>query len=189
MTSRVLDPVKALGRAGAFHTRLLNKFDGSVEIVDDLDDHWTAKHHKIERQWLIEDLQDLAAEKSVRVTILRQVTRRQETCIGLLLTVNSGDVHLAAIGQFYSNPGLKLAKDKDYRYMPNVISSAIVNTPPSEMLADVLNKRNRLHHFDANTDESMVPIFTHDVDGKARNNKRLLPRRNWCSIREYQPGE
>ncbi|KAL1999901.1 hypothetical protein VTN02DRAFT_3718 [Thermoascus thermophilus] len=73
--------------------------------------------------------------------------------------------------------------------MPNVISSAIVNTPPSEMLADVLNKRNRLHHFDANTDEGMIPIFTHDVDGKARNNKRLLPRRNWCSIREYQPGE
>lgn len=58
-----------------FNTRLLNKFDGSVEIVDDLDDHWTAKHHKLERTWLIEDLQDLAAEKSVRVTILRQVTR------------------------------------------------------------------------------------------------------------------
>jgi len=59
-----------------FNTRLLNKFDGSVEIVDDLDDHWTAKHHKLERTWLIEDLQDLAAEKSVRVTILRQVTRQ-----------------------------------------------------------------------------------------------------------------
>ena len=34
----------------------------------------------------------------------------------------------------------------------------------------------------------MIPMFTHDVDGKARNNKRLLPRRNWCSIREYHPG-
>ena len=32
-------------------------------------------------------------------------------------------------------------------------------------------------------------MFTHDVDGKPRNNKRLLPRRNWCSIREYQPGK
>ena len=31
-------------------------------------------------------------------------------------------------------------------------------------------------------------MFTHDVDGKPRNNKRLLPKRNWCSISEYHPG-
>ena len=34
----------------------------------------------------------------------------------------------------------------------------------------------------------MIPMFTHDVDGKSRNNKRLLPKRNWCSITEYNPG-
>jgi hypothetical protein len=96
---------------------------------------------------------------------------------------------LAAIGQFYSNPSLNLPKDKDYRYMPNVISSAIVNAPPPELMADVLNKRNKVHHMDSNTDEDMIPIFTHDVDGKNRNNKRLLPRRNWCSIRQYHPGK
>ena len=49
----------------------LNKFDGGVEILDDLDDHWTAKNHKQERNWLIEELQELAADLSVRVTILR----------------------------------------------------------------------------------------------------------------------
>ena len=38
------------------------------------------------------------------------------------------------------------------------------------------------------TDEDMIPMFTHDVDGKPRNNKRLLPKRNWCSIIEYLPG-
>lgn len=47
---------------------LVSKTGGKVEIFDD---HWTAKHHKAERTYLIEDLQDLAAEKSVRVTILR----------------------------------------------------------------------------------------------------------------------
>lgn len=31
-------------------------------------------------------------------------------------------------------------------------------------------------------------MFTHDVDGKPRNNKRLLPKRNWCAIAEYHPG-
>ena len=72
--------------------------------------------------------------------------------------------------------------------MPNVISSAIVNTPPTEIMGDILNKRNKVHHLDEDTDEDMIPIFTHDVDGKPRNNKRLLPRRNWCSIAPYEPG-
>lgn len=48
----------------------LNKFDGGVEILDDLDDHWTAKNHKQERNWFVQELQELAADKSVRVTIL-----------------------------------------------------------------------------------------------------------------------
>ncbi|KAK0618527.1 hypothetical protein B0T17DRAFT_495623 [Bombardia bombarda] len=169
LTSRLMDPVKALGKAGLLGN-FLNRFDGGVEVLDDLDDHWTAKNHKDERKILIEDLQDLAADKSIRVTIL------------------SGDVHLAAIGQFYSNAKLGVAKHKDFRYMPNVVSSAIVNTPPPDLMADVLNKRNKIHHFDKETDEDMIPIFAHGVDGKPRNNKHLLPHRNWCSIREYVPG-
>ncbi len=58
---------------------------------------------------------------------------------------SSGDVHLAAIGQFYSHKKLGLPKHKDFRYMPNIISSAIVNTPPPDMMADILNKRNKVH--------------------------------------------
>lgn len=171
LTSRIMDPIKALSRAGAFGN-LLNNFDGGVEILDDLDDHWTAKNHKVERRFLIQDLQDLAASKSVRVTIL------------------SGDVHLAAIGQFFSSKnedrsGGTVPKDKDHRYMPNVISSAIVNTPPPDMLADVLARRDKIHHLDGETDENMIPLFGTDVDGKKRNNKIMLPRRNWASIRVY----
>ncbi|KAL8694902.1 MAG: hypothetical protein Q9218_000566, partial [Villophora microphyllina] len=172
LTSKVMDPIKALGRVGMLGG-FINKFDGGVEILDDLDDHWTAKHHKQERNWFIQELQELAAEKSIRVTIL------------------GGDVHLAAIGQFYTSPKLNLSKDRDHRYMPNVISSAIVNTPPPELMADILNKRDKKHYLDKEdreTLEDMIPMFTHDVDGKNRNNKRLLPRRNWCSIREYHPG-
>ncbi|KAI0015874.1 hypothetical protein F4780DRAFT_785873 [Xylariomycetidae sp. FL0641] len=169
LTSRLMDPVKMLGRAGMLGN-LLNKFDGGIEVRDDLDDHWTAKNHKEERRILVEDLQDLAADRSIRITIL------------------SGDVHLAAVGRFYSNPKMQLAKHKDFRYMPNIISSAIVNAPPPDLLADILNKRNKVHHFDKEADEDMVPIFTHGVDGKSRNNKHLLPHRNWCSIREYVPG-
>ncbi|CAK7269120.1 hypothetical protein SEPCBS119000_003405 [Sporothrix epigloea] len=169
LTSRLMGPVKLLGKAGLLGN-FLNHFDGGVEILDDLDDHWTAKSHKDERKVIIEDLQDLAADKSVRITIL------------------SGDVHLAAIGQFYSNAKQGLAKHKDFRYMPNVISSAIANTPPPDMMADILNKRNKVHHFDKETDEVMIPMFAHGVDGKPRNNKCLLPHRNWCSIQPYTAG-
>ncbi|QIW96379.1 hypothetical protein AMS68_001897 [Peltaster fructicola] len=169
LTSRLMDPIKALGRTGALGG-FVNKFDGGVEILDDLDDHWTAKHHKEERNWFIQELQELAAEKSVRVTIL------------------GGDVHLGAVGQFYSNKKLGIPKDKDHRYMPNIVSSAIVNTPPPAMMADVLNKRNKIHHLDKETDEDMIPMFSHDVDGSRRNNRHLLPRRNYAIIREYMPG-
>lgn len=41
-----------------------------MEILDDLDDHWTAKSHKSERNAFVKMLQQLAAEKSVRITIL-----------------------------------------------------------------------------------------------------------------------
>ncbi|RYN56431.1 Uncharacterized protein AA0114_g2966 [Alternaria tenuissima] len=169
LTSRLMDPLKALGRAGMLGN-FVNKFDGGVEILDDLDDHWTAKHHKEERNWFIKELQHIASTKSVRVTIL------------------GGDVHLAAVGQFYSNKKLNVPKDKDHRYMPNVVSSAIVNTPPPDVMADIINKRNKIHHLDSETDEDMIPLFTHGVDGKKRNNTHLLPHRNWCSIREYKPG-
>ncbi|KAL9055458.1 MAG: hypothetical protein Q9162_003556 [Coniocarpon cinnabarinum] len=166
LTSRAMDPIKALARSGVMGG-VVNKFDGGIEVLDDLDDHWTAKHHKEERHWLIEDLQDFAAEKSVRITIL------------------GGDVHLAAVGQFYSKKKLAVPKDHDHRYIPNIISSAIVNTPPPEAMADFLNKRNKVHHFDDMTDEDMIPLFTGDVDGQARNNHHLLPRRNYCTIRPY----
>lgn len=74
LTSRALDPIKALGRMGMLGN-VMNKFDGGVEILDDLDDHWTARNHKEERNWFVEELQELAAEKSVRITILRYVQK------------------------------------------------------------------------------------------------------------------
>ena len=70
LTSRLMDPIKAIGKAPMFGN-LISTIDGGVEILDDLNDHWTAKNHKKERRLLIEDLQDLAADKSIRVTILR----------------------------------------------------------------------------------------------------------------------
>lgn len=169
LKSSAISPLRALAKNKVAMSGLVNDFDGSIEILDDLNDHWCAKVHKQERNKLITELQKIAEETSVRVTIL------------------AGDVHLAAMGRFYSNPKSTDASawpEADHRLMLNVVSSAITNTPPGSTLADFLNKRNKIHHMDPSTDEDMIKIFKADTDGSSRNNQTLLPRRNWCSISE-----
>ncbi|ANB14711.1 hypothetical protein AWJ20_2318 [Sugiyamaella lignohabitans] len=161
LTSDLLMPLKMLTRKGYF-SGLSNEFDDGIEILDDLDDHWCARHHKKERNEFVSRMQAFSKSTGVRITIL------------------GGDVHLAGVGRFYSRK--PVPPEKDYRHMLNIISSAIVNTPPPDKLADFLNKRNKIHHFGSDTDEDMVKIFPVDVDNSHRNNDRLLPRRNWCSI-------
>ena len=113
-------------------------------MLDDLDDHYTAHQHKHERRDLIHMLQAFSKEHSVRVSIL------------------GGDVHLAAIGRFYSNPKLAIPAEQDHRYMPNVVSSAITNKPPPQAVANLLAKRNKIHHLDHDTDETLLEIFDRD---------------------------
>lgn len=176
-----MTPLKALGRIGLLSPALFNKFDGSVEILDDLDDHWTTRHHRTERQFLLEALQKLAAEKNIRVTFL------------------SGDVHLGAVGEFFTPSSSERKhrvrfwkrkdepsphKEGDGRYMACVISSAIANRPPAGKVADIMNRvdRGRTHYVGRRTGEKMVGVFGTDVDGRVRRNRRLLPRRNYCEI-------
>lgn len=67
MLKNFMNSRKSLGKSGRLGA-LVNRSGSNVEVFDD---HWTGKYLKSERTWLVEDLQDLAAEKSVRVTILR----------------------------------------------------------------------------------------------------------------------
>ncbi|KAI5290307.1 hypothetical protein KEM55_008617, partial [Ascosphaera atra] len=149
---------------------VFGRFSERFEVdMSTLDSQWTSHTHKTERSWLIEDLQEFAALKSCRVTIL------------------SGGVRMAAVGRFYSNPELQIPKENDYRYMLNIVASPIADQPTSQMMADALNQRNKVHEFDLKTKEDLCPAFAHDVDGRSKNNKKLFPRRNWCAIREWQP--
>ncbi len=151
-----------------------NHFDGSVDLLDDLDDHYTARTHKKERLYLVEQLQALAAEFSVRVTIL------------------GGDVHLAAVGRFYSNLKLEVPVIHDHRYMANIISSAIVNKPPPQAVANLLARRNKIHHLDPDTDETLMTFFDKDPGTSNKTsgwNHVTMPSRNFAMITEnHQPG-
>ena len=162
---------KRFGVAGG----LFNNFDGNVDLLDDLDDHYTAHQHKKERKDLILRLQRLAAAHSVRVTIL------------------GGDVHLAALGRFYSNPRLELPASADFRYIPNIVSSAITNHPPPTAVANLLARRNKIHHLDHETDETLLNLFDMDPGQRAdphiarktaNTNHCTMPSRNYALIAE-----
>lgn len=195
-SSPIMGPIKFLNKRFGFAGALFNKFDGNVDLLDDLDDHYTAHQHKAERRDLVHRLQNMSKRHSVRVTIL------------------GGDVHLGAVGRFFSNPKLNIPAERDFRYMPNVISSAITNKPPPQAVANLLARRNKIHHLDHDTDETLLEIFDRDPghgdgivngvengmmvvngDGKnsmpkrktADNNHATMPSRNYAIICESNP--
>ena len=183
-TSPLLAPLRLLNKRFGVGGDFFNNFDGSVDLLDDLDDHYTARSHKHERKVLMLKLQELAARFEIRITIL------------------GGDVHLAALGRFYSNPKLGLASEEDPRYMVNVISSAITNHPPPTAVANLLSRRNKVHHLDPHTDETLLNFFDKApgdvvVSGsgssieiskrprrRRRNNLATMPARNYAIITE-----
>ncbi|KAG6821078.1 hypothetical protein H0H93_007237 [Arthromyces matolae] len=104
-----LNPLVALGRTGSLGlSGFVNKFNAEAELLDDLNDHWTAKIHKKERNYFIQRLQDFALRKRKRVTFL------------------SGDVHCAAVGilkTLRTKGRQELTPPMDYRYMVNIVTS------------------------------------------------------------------
>ncbi|KAL1967537.1 hypothetical protein VTN77DRAFT_3052 [Rasamsonia byssochlamydoides] len=171
-TSPLMAPIRLLNKRFGFAGGLFNKFDGEVDLLDDLDDHYTAKHHKRERRELIQRLQEFSKRYAIRVTIL------------------GGDVHLAALGRFYSNLSLQIPIENDHRYMVNVISSAITNKPPPKLVANILARRNKIHHLDSDTDETLMALFDKQpggVEKAASWNKVTMPSRNYACITEINP--
>ncbi len=66
---------------------------GTVEILDDLLDHWNADPHKHEKTSLVHMMQTLSLARGFRFSLL------------------SGDVHVAAVGRFVSQPNKSLRQD------------------------------------------------------------------------------
>lgn len=172
LTSPVIAPIRLLNKRFGVAGGLFNEFDGNVDLLDDLDDHYTARQHKRERRILIHRLQEVARANSIRVTIL------------------GGDVHLAAIGRFYSNPKLNLSGENDHRFIVNVVSSAITNKPPPKAVANLLARRNKIHHLDRDTDETLMSFFDKQPGGIEKSgafNKVTMPSRNFATLTEVVP--
>lgn len=172
LTSPLMTPIALLNKRFGFAGGFFNHFDGKVDLVDDLDDHYTSKAHKSERKQLVLRLQELSEEFAVRITIL------------------GGDVHLGAMGRFYSSPKLGLPVEQDHRYMINVVSSAITNKPPPAGVANLLARRNKIHHLkDGATEETLLKLFDQQPGGKLKSadwNKCTMPSRNYACITEIE---
>ena len=174
LSSPFIAPMRLLNKRFGWAGGLFNSFDGSVDLLDDLDDHYTARTHKQERNELVQRLQYFSEKHSVRVTIL------------------GGDVHLAAMGRFYSNPKLGILTENDHRYMANIVSSAITNKPPPKAVANLLARRNKIHHMDHSTDETLLKLFDTQPGGNMKSaefNKVTMPSRNYATITEVTAGD
>ncbi|KAF9919806.1 hypothetical protein FBU30_010518 [Linnemannia zychae] len=139
---------------------VVNKLNGEPELLDDLNDHWTAKAHKQERNKFITRLQNFANDRKIRVTFI------------------SGDVHCAGVGRFTAKIS---PPEKDPQLMYQIISSAIVNEPPPEGVIRLLHFQDKVHILEGRvkTYEDMYPMFSQDVNGQPLQMDKLLPRRNY----------
>ncbi|KAG0230204.1 hypothetical protein BGX31_005960 [Mortierella sp. GBA43] len=157
------------GISGA--AKVVNKLNGEPELLDDLNDHWTAKLHKSERNKFLTRLQEFSNARRIRVTFL------------------SGDVHCAGVGRFSAKIS---PPDNDPQLMYQIISSAIVNEPPPEGVIKLLHFQDKVHVLEGRvkTYEDMYPMFTNDVDEKPLQMDKLLPRRNYShgSFNAYTGG-
>ncbi|KAI9470847.1 MAG: hypothetical protein EXX96DRAFT_531384 [Benjaminiella poitrasii] len=150
------------GTLGDIISGQLNEWNGDPELLDDMNDHWTAANHEIERRGFIKRLQTFARDKSVRVSFL------------------GGDVHCCATGRLYSKD-MKDKEEGDPFLMVQIVSSAIVNVPPPQVLLTVLNQNASYVTFDGNIEEKMYNLFKFSPNGNSRKNKKLMGMRNYCA--------
>ncbi|KAJ6088608.1 hypothetical protein N7486_009869 [Penicillium sp. IBT 16267x] len=167
------DSVKrAVGKSGLMGG-ILSPF-GEFDLMDELRDQWTHESKDLERTYLIRTLQGIAHQKSLRMTFL------------------SGAVNVCGAGLVHdpSNPS-------DHKTMYQLISSPSVNTPPPSYVVKMLHSSNKPLYIPANghrssfqptdTKEDMMEIFQTEVNGQARDHRKLMGRRNYVAIVAYDP--
>ena len=102
------------------------------------------------------------------------------------------DVQCCGAGLFHDP-----SKPADHKTMYQIITSGIVNTPPSGMSMKMLNNSaNRQLYVPQNgmrstnavsdTKEDMIELFGNDVSGQPRQEKKLMARRNYAIFAAYE---
>ncbi|KAJ6079912.1 hypothetical protein N7467_009665 [Penicillium canescens] len=167
------DSVKrAVGKSGLMGG-ILSPF-GEFDLMDELRDQWTHESKDLERTYLIRTLQGIAHQKALRMTFL------------------SGAVNVCGAGLVHDP-----SQPSDHKTMYQLIASPVVNTPPPSYIIKLLHSHSKPLYVPANghrssaqpsdTKEDMMEIFQTDVNGQAREYRKLMARRNYVAIVAYDP--
>ncbi|CAF1272490.1 unnamed protein product [Adineta steineri] len=133
------------------------------ELYDDLLDEWTHASHIEERNRVLSRLQQIAEQKKVRVSYF------------------SGDVHCCGISRFQTEASHRPLPINDPKLMYQIISSAIVNMPPSKMAIRVAHYFKTKWNPIDNTEEEVIDFFERRPEnGGKLIHKKFRSNRNWC---------
>ena len=140
-----------------------NSIFGLPELYDDLLDEWTHRSHIEERNRVLLRFQQIAEQKKVRISYF------------------SGDVHCCGISRFQTKGSHRPLPINDAKLMYQIISSAIVNMPPSETAIRVAHRfKSKWYPID-NTEEEIIDFFDRKPEtGGMVFHKKFRPNRNWC---------
>ncbi|CAF1686950.1 unnamed protein product [Adineta ricciae] len=144
-----------------------NSIFGLPELYDDLLDEWTHENHIEERNRALVRFQQISREKNVRITFF------------------SGDVHCCGISRFQTDESEHSPSIYDHRLMYQIISSAIVNMPPSKMAIRVAHRFKTKWNPIDRTEEEVIDFFERkpETGGKVFH-KKFRPNRNWCYFKQ-----
>ena len=147
-----------------------NSIFGLPELYDDLLDEWTHRAHLEERNRVLRRFQQIAQEKRVRITYF------------------SGDVHCCGVSRFQCSERDRPKPLHDSKLMYQIISSAIVNMPPSEKAVRIAHLfKSKWIPIDQ-TEEELVDFFQRRPEnGKKIFHQKFRPNRNWCYFEECSP--
>lgn len=96
-----------------------------------------------------------AKERSIRVSFL------------------GGDVHCCCAGRLFSKD-MADKEEGDPYLMVQIVSSAIVNAPPPQVLLTILNRNSSYETFDGNIEERMYNLFKKSPNGNSVTTLYLL---------------
>ena len=108
------------------------------------------------------------------------------------MTFLSGSVSVCGAGLVHDP-----SKPSDHKTMYQLISSSVVNNPPPSYVLKLLHSSQKQLYVPQNghrstnapsdTKEDMMEIFTQEPDGRQREARKLMGRRNWVAIVAYDP--
>ena len=107
------------------------------------------------------------------------------------MTFLSGSVSVCGAGLVHDP-----SKPTDHKTMYQLISSSVVNTPPPSYVLKLLHNNKPLYvpanghrstHVQSDTKEDMMEIFQSEPDGRQREMRKLMGRRNYVAVVAFDP--